>query len=482
MIQEMHHNHMTNSHILVQEFEYFEPNTVDKAIALLKTYGKKASLLAGGTHLFIMMKMEREAPKVVININKISDLDSITQNAQGDLVIGSRTTIRAIYNHPYIRSHYTALAQACAAFGSTQIQIMGTIGGNICNGSPASDTIPALLAFDAVLHLKGPDGERQILLKDFLLGPGKIDLHEGEILISVTLPAVPASIKSTYIKLSRVAADLAKISLGLVLNHQDDHITDIRIAYGAVAPTVIRIPDAEACLKGQKLSTELLERAAKIASENVSPITDARSTAWYRRELARVLLLDGFSQLYKADVPKQMAFIPQNPAPDQEKIDHIAKDDQQEITFFVNGKKHHLYVSPNELLINVLRERLQYTGTKYGCGVGECSACTIMLEGKSVLSCLLLAVEINNKHITTVEGLQQPDGELDPLQESFINQGAFQCGYCTPGILMTVKGLLNEIPHPAEDEVRDYLKGNRCRCTGYTSIVRAVLKAVNEQA
>jgi carbon-monoxide dehydrogenase small subunit len=148
---------------------------------------------------------------------------------------------------------------------------------------------------------------------------------------------------------------------------------------------------------------------------------------------------------------------------------------RREIDLTVNRIKYRLSVATNELLLTVLRENFELTGTKYGCGIGECSACTVQMDGKPVLSCLVLAISADGSEIVTVEGLQKPTGDLDPLQESFIEYAATQCGYCTPGMLMTAKSLLNENPTPTEDEVRDYLKGNLCRCTGYASIVRAVL-------
>jgi carbon-monoxide dehydrogenase small subunit len=152
----------------------------------------------------------------------------------------------------------------------------------------------------------------------------------------------------------------------------------------------------------------------------------------------------------------------------------VSRSTRHEIELTVNGVKHRLRVKPNELLLNVLRERLELTGSKYGCGIGECGACTVLLNGEPVMSCLVLAIAADGSEVVTVEGLEGPDGELDPLQEAFIEHAAFQCGYCTPGMLMTSKSLLQENPSPTEDEIRDYLKGNRCRCTGFTSIVRAV--------
>jgi carbon-monoxide dehydrogenase small subunit len=125
-------------------------------------------------------------------------------------------------------------------------------------------------------------------------------------------------------------------------------------------------------------------------------------------------------------------------------------------------------------LLNVLRERLSLTGTKYGCGIGECGACTVLLDGRPTLACLTLAVAADGSDVLTVEGLEGPDGELDGLQQAFIEHAAFQCGYCTPGILMMTKQLLGENPTPTENDIRDHLTGNRCRCTGFASIVRAV--------
>jgi aerobic-type carbon monoxide dehydrogenase small subunit (CoxS/CutS family) len=143
----------------------------------------------------------------------------------------------------------------------------------------------------------------------------------------------------------------------------------------------------------------------------------------------------------------------------------------------VNGQLHQLEVEDNDLLLNVLRDRLDLTGAKYVCGIGECGACTILINGKTVLSCLTLAVSADRSEITTVEGLGDYRN-LHPLQQAFLEEGAVQCGFCTPGMLISAKALLDEQPRPSEEEIRQYLRGNLCRCTGYTSIVRAVQKTV----
>lgn len=147
------------------------------------------------------------------------------------------------------------------------------------------------------------------------------------------------------------------------------------------------------------------------------------------------------------------------------------------IRFTLNGEQTEVHFAPYKTLLEVLREDLGHTGTKHGCELGECGACAVLVDGKPVLSCLLLALECDEKNVLTVEGLCA-DGNLHPLQDAFADLGAAQCGYCTPGILVTAKALLDEHPHPTRDEIREALAGNLCRCTGYQQIFEAVEAAM----
>ncbi len=142
----------------------------------------------------------------------------------------------------------------------------------------------------------------------------------------------------------------------------------------------------------------------------------------------------------------------------------------------VNGDDYEVFVSPHKTLLDVLRDDLEMTGAKKGCGSGECGACTVLLEGRSVNSCLLLAVQAQGSEVTTIEGLAK-DNQLDPIQEAFVQRGAIQCGYCSPGVILTAKSLLETNPHPTEGEIRRAISGNLCRCTGYQKIVEAILAA-----
>jgi carbon-monoxide dehydrogenase small subunit len=150
-----------------------------------------------------------------------------------------------------------------------------------------------------------------------------------------------------------------------------------------------------------------------------------------------------------------------------------------EIELWVNGKREKVNVQPNVTLLHLLREEFLLSGTKEGCGMGQCGACTVLLDGRAVNACLVLAADVDGKEVRTIEGLAK-DGELHPLQKAFIDGHALQCGFCTPGMIMVAMSLLKEKAHPTVDEIKEAIKGNICRCTGYTKILEAVQKFAEE--
>jgi len=479
--------HMSNSHLLVHRFEFVRPDSIEEAVGTLYE-NEGAHVLAGGTNLIIDMKLEKVAPEVVVDLSGLAELSGVHEEA-GTIRIGALTPIHRIATSNLLWEKATALAEAAAAFGSTQIAMRGTIGGNVCNGSPASDTVPALLALDAEAVLVDPDGERTIAVGDLLNEPGSVRLRRGEIVREFRLAAAGSQTTSAFLKLSRVRADLSKVSVAVKLVREDGAIRSARIELGSVGPTVLRARKTESAVAsvrslpaGGQTSEELLEAVRRVRDE-ITPIDDVRSTADYRRRAAVALVFDAVSLAWRRAAGEES---PRGGRGQVSSTVHqaverpslrIQADERVRIRLTVNGERHELDVAPNELLLNVLRERLELTGTKYGCGIGECGACTVWLNGEPVLGCLVLAISADGGDVRTIEGLAAPDGTLDPLQSAFIEENAFQCGYCTPGMLMMTKKLLEEIPEPTEGEIRDYLKGNRCRCTGYTSIVRAVVRA-----
>jgi carbon-monoxide dehydrogenase small subunit len=153
---------------------------------------------------------------------------------------------------------------------------------------------------------------------------------------------------------------------------------------------------------------------------------------------------------------------------------------KQTITFNLNGESVQVEIEPHLTLLQLLRDKLELTGTKEGCGMGECGACTILLDGKTVNSCIFPAMEVDGKSVTTIEGLTDGQGNLHPIQKAFVEYGAIQCGFCTPGMVLSAKALLDENPKPTEEEIRNGIAGNLCRCTGYLQIFQAI-KAVSNQ-
>ncbi len=153
----------------------------------------------------------------------------------------------------------------------------------------------------------------------------------------------------------------------------------------------------------------------------------------------------------------------------------------EHITIHVNGQTHELLVKPSASLLDVIREDLGLTGAKEGCGVGECGACTVIMDGETVNACLILAIEADGKQVTTIEGLAKGE-ELHPIQQAFVDVGGLQCGFCTPGMVLSAKALLDKNPNPSDDEIRKGLEGNFCRCTGYTKIIASVRAAAERMA
>lgn len=162
-------------------------------------------------------------------------------------------------------------------------------------------------------------------------------------------------------------------------------------------------------------------------------------------------------------------------------MDMVEAVTKKTIKLVVNKKEHILEVGANETLVELLREKLGLTGTKIGCNRGECGACTVLIDGEAILSCLTLAIECEGKEVLTIEGLEDPEtGELDPIQEAFVENFGIQCGFCTPGMVISAKALLNKNPNPSEEEIKEEIQGNLCRCTGYKQIIESILAAAEK--
>lgn len=284
---------MINSHILSQEFEFVEPHAIEEAVKWMAAYRGNAKFMAGGTDLIVRMKMGRVRPEAIINLSKIPALRYLI--FERGLHIGVLTTFRQIERSELIQKYYTALYEAGKTVTSTQIKTMGTLGGNLCHGSPAADSAPPLIAFGAGVKTIEGDKERTIPLEAFFAGPGQTLLNRGELMVEIQVPEPKPNTGSAFVKLGRVSADLAKVSVAAVIEREQGVCRDCKIVMGSVAPVPFRTKGAEIILKGEKFKEDLVEKASLQASEEIKPISDLRSTAWYRKEVSKILVRDAIN-------------------------------------------------------------------------------------------------------------------------------------------------------------------------------------------
>ena len=275
---------------ILKPFEYFEPETVEEAVQTLRKYGTKARVLAGGCYLVPSMRLRKVQPECVVSIGNITKLSYIESDGAGGLRIGAMTKIRSVEVSPEIQKNYIALYEAIHSIASIQIKNTGTLVGNICVATPDSNILPALLVLGAKLKIAGPGPEKVIPVDDFCVGVKQNSLQPGEIVTEVLLPKPAARTGSAFLKLSRTATDLAKISVAAMVTATDDTCDEVKIALGSVAPTPMRALKAEEILKGQKLDRKKIEAAGEAAAQEIKPITNIRSTAEYRKDATKVLV------------------------------------------------------------------------------------------------------------------------------------------------------------------------------------------------
>ncbi len=268
--------------------EYVVPLSVGEAVEALSE-SPKARVIAGGTDLMVGMREGHVHPTRLVDITRIQELSGIsTQN--GSLRIGAATKIDEILHHPTVRSEYPALVDAGQLLGGWQIQNMATLAGNLCNASPAAEMSGPLLVLDAEVEVIGPSGERRIPLGEFWTGPGKTVLEPAEILTTIVIPGKVSGRLSAYQRVDiRHSVDIALVSSAVGVELSEGKVQLARIALGAVAPTVIRVTEAEAYLQGRTLSEEVLDKVEDLAEAAAVPISDVRASAEYRSAMAGVL-------------------------------------------------------------------------------------------------------------------------------------------------------------------------------------------------
>jgi carbon-monoxide dehydrogenase medium subunit len=470
--------------------DYYSVTSIEEALSLLAERGERARLIAGGTDLILEIERRvRTGIDTMIDVTRIPGLDQIGLDEQGIIHLGPQVTHNHCVASQLIKGRAFPLAQACWEVGAPQIRNRGTVAGNLITASPANDTITPLMALGAAVTLQSPKGKRDVPLEDFFMGVRKTVMRPDEMLVDISFPALRPNQRGVFIKLGlRRAQAIALVNAAVVLDlvetdtGEAGRIERATITLGAVAPTIIHAAEAEEFLRGQSLEPIVIEEAARLAESASRPIDDVRSSADYRREMVRVIIVRALRLLAgqaEADgFPSQPVLLwgrrypPQNSRLERD-TPHAAG---APIVTKINGREFISTEGHNLTLLRFLREQALLTGTKEGCAEGECGACTVFLDGVAVMSCLVPAARAHGAEIVTIEGLAR-DGRLHPVQQAFIEEGAVQCGYCTPGIIMSAAKLLEERPHPGTAEIQQAITGNLCRCTGYYKIVTAIERA-----
>jgi carbon-monoxide dehydrogenase medium subunit len=468
--------------------EYTNARSLDEVLRILAEGRGRARVVAGATDL--ILELERGArPGIdsLVDVTRIPGLDRIELDEDGVIHLGPLVTHNHCVASPLIRERAYPLARAAWEVGAPQIRNRGTVAGNLITASPANDTITPLMALGGAVSLLSRRGERLVPLSEFYTGVRRTVMEPDEFLLEISFPALAKNQRGTFVKLAlRRAQAISLVNVSVVLTIERQTVKSAAIALGAVAPTIIRAAEAEAYLLGKKLSGEVIARAAELAMLASRPIDDLRSSASYRREMVRVVTARGLKALLERrerdgfpDQPVMLwgngqgpVELPENDGP---------ADPGAPILTTINGKAYRLAGGQGKTLLRLLREDAGLIGTKEGCAEGECGACTVDLDGMAVMSCLVPAGRAAGAQIRTVEGLANEAG-LHPVQTAFVQDGAVQCGYCTPGFIMSGAKLLEENPHPSKGDIQQALTGNLCRCTGYYKIIQAIEDASRIEA
>lgn len=498
----------------------YEAETVQDAIRLLQEH-PEAQIIAGGSDVLVQMREGERAGAELVSIYGLDDLRGVTLEEDGTLRIGSLTSFSHITQDPLIQKYIPVLGEAVDMVGGPQIRNIGTIGGNTCNGVTSADSASTLFAWDAVIELTGPEGVRRIPIRDFYIKAGKVDLQPGEIQTGILIRKESyEGYAGHYIKYAmRNAMDIATLgcSVNVKLTEDKKRFEDIRIAYGVAGPVPMRAVHAEEAGRGLEVTDENIEKIGDTVLQDVTPRDSWRASKAFREHISKVLCkralkeavkraagaaesaetddtgghvdghadehMDGCVDVHMDGCQIETASEAVRPGMQVHSImtDPTSQRQYKLIRCRINGVERETMVDARASLTDMLRNDYSLTSVKKGCEVGECGACNVIIDGECYNSCIYLAAWADGKDILTLEGLMGPNGELSDIQQAFIDEAAVQCGFCTPGVIMSAVEILESGKEYTRDELRKLLSGHLCRCTGYENILNAVEKTMKKR-
>ena len=492
-----------------------EAKSVDDAVRLLLEY-PQAQIIAGGSDVLVQMREGKRAGAELVSIYGLDELRGVVMEEDGTIRIGSLTSFSHITKDTIIQKYINVLGEAVDMVGGPQIRNIGTIGGNTCNGVTSADSASTLFAWDAVIELAGPDGIRRIPIKDFYIKAGKVDLRPGEIQTAILIPREAyEGYEGYYIKYAmRNAMDIATLgcSVNVKLSEDKKTFTDVRIAYGVAGPVPMRAVHAEAAGRGLEVTEENIGKIGDTVLEDVTPRDSWRASKAFREHISKLLCKRALREAVRRAggvIPEEsQAAMAPNTSDNEETVTgekkeapasisgasegsetakHTIMTDSESgkqyklVRCRINGVERETMVDVRASLTDMLRNDYSLTSVKKGCEVGECGACNVIIDGECYNSCIYLAVWADGKEIRTLEGLMGPAGELSDIQQAFIDEAAVQCGFCTPGVIMSAEEILESGKEYTRDELRKQLSGHLCRCTGYENILNAVEKTMKKR-
>ncbi len=407
---------------------YIRPLSIEDAVGLLAGSAGTSAILAGGSDLLVRMKGGFVEPDLIVDIKAIDGLSEIRETPDG-FSIGAAVPCAVLGENAALKKAWPGVVEAAKLIGSKQVQGRCTIVGNLCNASPAADSVPALVAAGAKAVIAGPAGKRTIAVEAVPIGPGKTSLAKGEIIEAILLDKRAPRSGDAYLRfIPRTEMDIAVVSAGVNLTLDEAGVVKAaRVALGAVAPTVLLVRRSRRGAHRQE-ARRSRARAARQGLRGGLP-ADRRQARHHR------IQTEGCGRAGQACRHDRLCTCR------RQMMAGVA------VSTTINGDNVEYLCQPDETLLDVLRDRLGLTGAKEGCGTGDCGACSIILDDRLVCSCLVLGAEAEGRRIETVEGMAHGD-QLHPLQQKFLEHAALQCGICTPGFLIAAKDLLGQEPRP----------------------------------
>src|ERR1700732_3791776 len=412
---------------------------------------RDARYLGGGT---LVMRALNEGDLTVSTIVRATDRALAHLDvASPRITVGAGVTFARVL----AERELAFLHPVAGSIGGPAVRNMGTVGGNLFAPAPFGDFTVALLALGATVALQGGYGARDVPIEEFLAGRGRMP---AGLVLSVSFQRPSSAEAFRYRKIARIKPKGGSVvTLAAQLPSSGGRINGARIALGAMAATAVRAKTAERALEAGARDAASIAAAVAAAAEGTSPVNDSLASAWYRREVVGVHL-------------RRLLTGQERGKPEESTRAKTA------VQFRHNGRDVAVFVDGGVNLLATLRDLVGDMTPKFGCGQGGCGACTVLIDGDAHLACLTLAESVEGRSVETLDGLK--DGpNLHPLQRAFMEHFAAQCGYCTPGMLMAAKALLDHNPQPSREEVVNAIAGNICRCTGYEPIINAVLAAAS---